>query len=163
MRSSDSTRRIKFFVIPLELREANEFIGRLHRHHKPVQGHRFSIGAVREDTKELVGVCTVGRPVARKTNPKEVLEITRMCTDGTYNACSFLYACAARIGKELGYISIQTFVLDTETGSSLKASGYKLVGKSSGGQWVHTDGKPRRSDQPTCPKNKWSKDLNEAQ
>lgn len=68
-------------IVPVELKEANAFIGSLHRHHKPVQGHRFSIGV--EKNGILVGVATVGRPVARLTPAKEVLEVTRLCTDGT--------------------------------------------------------------------------------
>lgn len=145
-------------IVPIELKEANVFIESLHRHHKKVQGHRFSIG-VEKDGK-LIGVACVGRPVARNTNPKEVLEVTRLCTDGTKNACSALYAAAARVGKELGYKKIQTFILDSESGTSLKASGWVFDGESRGGQWKHTDGKPRRTDQPTCPKQRYTKVLN---
>jgi antitoxin (DNA-binding transcriptional repressor) of toxin-antitoxin stability system len=145
-------------IVPLELKEANAFIEKLHRHHKPVQGHRFSIGAKKDGV--LVGVATIGRPVARLTPAKEVLEVTRLCTDGTKNACSALYSAAARIGKELGYKKIQSFILDSENGSSLKASGWFFDGISQGGQWKHTDGKPRRTDQPTCQKHKYVKILN---
>jgi hypothetical protein len=145
-------------IVPVELKEANEFIGKLHRHHKPVQGHRFSIGVQKDGV--LVGVATVGRPVARLTNPKEVLEVTRLCTDGTKNACSTLYSAAARIGKEMGYKKIQSFILEIENGASLKASGWLFESVSAGGQWKHTDGKARRTDQPTCPKHKYIKVLN---
>lgn len=145
-------------VVPLELREANEFIASHHRHHKPVQGHRFSIGVI--SGERLVGVCCVGRPVARKTNAKEVLEVTRLCTDGTKNACSVLYSAAARIGKEMGYKKIQTFVLEDESGVSLKASGWLFDGESPGGQWKHSDGRPRRDDQPICKKHRYVKHLN---
>jgi hypothetical protein len=145
-------------IIPVELKKANEFIESLHRHHKKAQGHRFSIGVEKDGV--LVGVACVGRPVARNTNSNEVLEVTRLCTDGTKNACSMLYSAAARIGKELGYKKIQTFILDSEPGISLKASGWGFDGVSSGGQWKHTDGKPRRTDQPTCPKHRYVKELN---
>lgn len=146
-------------IVPVELKEANQFILSLHRHHKPVQGHRFSIGVEKEG--KLVGVACIGRPVARLTNQKEVLEVTRLCTDGTRNACSALYSAAARIGKEMGYKKIQTFILDEEPGVSLKASGWEYDGWSQGGQWKHTDGKPRRTDQPTCPKHRYAKKLND--
>jgi hypothetical protein len=145
-------------VVPVELKEANAFIEQHHRHHKRVQGHRFSLGVMKDN--ELVGVATIGRPVARLTNSKEVLEVTRLCTNGTKNACSVLYAAAARVGKELGYHKIQTFILESEYGSSLKASGWILDGFSPGGQWKHTDGKPRRTDQPTEPKHRYAKILN---
>lgn len=147
-------------IVPVELKEANAFIAELHRHHKPVQGHRFSIGV--EKNGKLVGVATVGRPVARLTSAKEVLEVTRLCTDGTKNACSALYSAAARIGKEMGYLRIQSFILDSENGASLKASGWVFVSVSPGGQWKHTDGKKRRTDQPTCPKHKYVKVLNKS-
>jgi hypothetical protein len=60
----------------------------------------------------------------------------------------------------MGYKKIQTFILETETGTSLKASGWVFDGSSPGGQWKHTDGKPRRTDQPTCPKHRYVKELN---
>jgi len=145
-------------IVPVELKEANVFISQHHRHHKPVKGHRFSIGVTKENN--LVGVAVVGRPVARRTNAKEVLEVTRLCTDGTKNACSALYSAAARVGKELGYLKIQSFILEIEDGASLKASGWFLDGWTPGGQWKHTDGKPRRTDQPTMPKHRYVRVLN---
>lgn len=148
----------KIEIRPIELRDANAFIGDFHRHHKPVQGHRFSISAWSEG--KLVGVATIGRPVARNGGkPLEVLEVTRLCTDGTDNACSALYAAAARVGREAGYLRIQTYILVTETGTSLKASGWVCEGEAGGGQWKHTDGKPRRTDQPTEKKMRWAKVL----
>ena len=142
-----------------ELREANEFISRLHRHHKPTVGHRFSLKAL-SDTGQIIGVCVVGRPVSRSVNYMEVLEVTRLCTDGTKNACSALYAAAARAGKALGYTKIQTYILDSETGVSLKASGWALEdAKCGGGKWKRSDGAPRRDDQPICHKQRWAKCL----
>lgn len=147
-------------IVPLELRELNELVEKWHRHHKRVQGHRFSIGVIDTDTGELVGGCSVGRPVARRINPKEVLEVTRLVTNGHRNACSILYAAAARVGRELGYKKIQTYILQSESGHSLKVSGWQNEGEAGGGQWKHTDGKPRRTDQPTEKKQRWAKTLN---
>lgn len=145
-------------IRPIELKDANEFVARLHRHHKPVQGHRFSISAW--DGDRLCGVAIVGRPVARLAgSPLEVLEVTRLCADGTKNACSLLYAAAARIGRELGYRRIQTYILNTEPGTSLIACGWQCEGEAGGGQWKHTDGKPRRTDQSTEKKLRWSRSL----
>lgn len=145
-------------VIPLTLKQANDFVLKNHRHHKQVQGHRFSLGY--EIAGEIVAVIICGRPVSRKTDFKSCLEITRMCSDGTKNACSKLYAAAARVAKEMGFKKIQTFILESENGISLKASGWNFVGTSKGGQWVHTDGKKRRTDQPICKKMKYEKTLN---
>ena len=142
-------------VRPIELKQANAFIGELHRHHKPVQGHRFSISAYEDDVK-LVGVCVVGRPVARGYVGRRVVEVTRLCTDGTKNVCSLLYAAAARIAREMGYDRIQTYILDDEPGITLVAAGWVYERNTVGGQWNHSSG-PRRTDQPTCPKQRWAK------
>lgn len=143
-------------VLPVELKEANEFIAALHRHHAPVIGHRFSLGCV-DDDGTLHGVCIVGRPVARLAGkPRDVAEVTRLATDGTYNACSILYAAAARACKAMGFQRIQTYTLPTEGGASLRASGWAEEGAAGGGQWKHTDGRPRRTDQPTDIKTRWA-------
>lgn len=142
-------------AVRVELFEANEFVARMHRHHKPVVGHRFSIGA--EHGGKLVGCAIVGRPVARQSDQKHIAEVTRLVTDGTPNACSFLYAQAARAAKELGFTSIQTFILQSETGISLKASGWKCLGLTKVGSWQTRE--KRRTDQPTEQKVKWEKQL----
>lgn len=158
-------------LVQTELKDANEFIARHHRHHKPVVGHRFSLGCATkrsglaentmgvDDVSERVGVAIVGRPVARGCDSRKVIEVTRLCTDGTKNACSFLYSAAARASKELGYKKIQTYLLDSEDGTSLKAAGWEYEITTKGGEWKHSAG-PRRKDQPTCPKHRWAKALN---
>lgn len=150
---------IRLFVAPVELAEANALVARWHRHHQPAVGHRFSLGVFGADG-EPHGAVIVGRPVARLGgSPRDVLEVTRLVTDGTANACSCLYAAAARTGREMGYRRIQTYILDTETGVSLRASGWVCEGAAGGGQWKHTDGKPRRTDQPIGGKMRWSRVL----
>lgn len=147
-------------IVPIELREANELVAKYHRHHKPVRGHRFSIGCYDTERGEMVGAVVVGRPVARLVNHHEVVEVTRLVTDGTKNACSILYSAAARVAKELGYRKIQTYILDTESGISLVASGW--VGEDlfcgGGNGWQSREG--RRTDQPTSKKQRWAKYLN---
>lgn len=139
-------------VVPLTLREANALVKQLHRHHKPVRGHRFSIG-VKNDGK-LIGAAIIGRPVARLTDQYTVAEVTRLVTDGTRNACSILYAAAARATRAMGYVRIQTFILETETGASLKAAGWWKDKTTTGGDgWKSRPN--RRTDQPTCPKTRW--------
>ena len=101
-----------------------------HRHHKPVVGHKFSLGAYKDD--DLVGVCIVGRPVNRNVDDGMTLEVTRLCTDGTRNACSFLYGAASRAAKALGYIRIGTYILKEETGVTLRASGWQYVRDTQG-------------------------------
>lgn len=148
---------MKLTVVPIELKEANAFIAAVHRHHAPVIGHRFSIGVV-DEACLLRGVCVVGRPVARLAgHPRDVAEVTRLATDGATNACSILYGAAARAARAMGFRRIQTYTLPSEGGASLRASGWTDEGNAGGGQWKHTDGKPRRTDQPTDIKTRWSK------
>ena len=146
-------------VIPLTLKQANELVSRFHRHHKPCVGHRFSLGVL-DETGELRGAAICGRPVARKTDQYSILEVTRLVTDGYKNACSALYSASARAAKAMGFLKIQTFILETEPGTSLKASGWIFDGASVGGDWnVPTRG-GRRIDQPMCGKLRYVKELN---
>ena len=46
-------------ICPVSLAEANAFVAEHHRHHKPVVGHKFSIGCT--DGEKIVGVAIVGR------------------------------------------------------------------------------------------------------
>jgi hypothetical protein len=117
-------------VVPLSLAQANDFVSRLHRHHKKSQGHKWSIGVVEGDN--LVGVAITGRPVARLLDNGLTLEVTRVCTNGTMNACSMLYAACARAAKAMGYEKIQTYILESELGTSLKASGWQYEATTSG-------------------------------
>ncbi len=146
-------------VVPLELREANAHIEEFHRHQKRVQGHRFSIGVVDEEGK-LRGVAVVGRPVSG-LDPKKILEVTRLCSDGTPNVCSMLYSTASRIGKESGYERIQTYIFATENGASLKASGwvYERVAHPSGRHHKRSDGMERNTQYVAIPKTLWAKQL----
>lgn len=141
---------------PLTLKQANELVCRMHRHHKPTRGHRFSIGAFVDD--KCVGAVIVGRPVARMVDQYDTAEVTRLVTDGTRNVCSFLYGRAARAAAAMGFRRIQTYTLEEEGGASLRASGWRCEGMTrTGVGWNSRDG--RRTDQPTCPKVRWSKDL----
>jgi hypothetical protein len=146
-------------VIPFTLERANEVVARLHRHHKPVVGHRFSIGAWDYGKCMIVGAAIVGRPIARKVDQYFQCEVTRLVTDGTPNACSFLYGACARIAREMGFEKIHTKILESEPGTSLKASGWKLVGISEGGDWNRPSRGNRRVDQPMCKKKCWTLEL----
>lgn len=145
-------------IIHIELSEANEFVDKFHRHHKPVRGHRFSIGLV-DDESNLIGVCIVGRPVARAIDQKNIIEVTRLCTDGTKNACSMLYGAAAKAGKCLGYKKIQTYILESEPGTSLKAAGWIKENTVIGRDWNCPSRTGRRTDQPMVNKTRYGKIL----
>ena len=144
-------------IVPITLKAANAFVTAYHRHHEPTVGHKFSIGLSEND--DLIGVAIMGRPVARGSDNGFTIEVARLCTNGAKNACSMLYQAAARSAKELGYRKIQTYILESESGTSLKASGWKMEAVTAGGQWKHTDGKQRKTNQPIMPKQRWVRDL----
>lgn len=121
-------------LVPISLKEANEFVKKYHRHHQPVVGHKFSIAA--SDGENIVGVAIVGRPVSRYLDDGWTLEVNRLCTDGTKNACSFLYSAAWRCAKNMEYKKLITYILKSEPGTSLKASGWKCVGEAGGERWT---------------------------
>lgn len=140
---------------PLTLLQANAVVAQWHRHHKPVRGHRFSIGVERDG--QIVGAVIVGRPVARMTPQYDIAEVTRLVTNGSQNACSKLYSAAARAAEAMGYTAIQTFILQDESGTSLKAAGWIEVASSTGGDWNRPSRSGRRIDQPMIPKRKFER------
>lgn len=144
---------MRLHACPLDLKTANEFVAKLHRHHPPVVGHKFSIGAVRDGI--LAGVVIVGRPVSRMRDDGQTLEVTRLCTDGSRNVCSFLYGRAARAAFALGYSRIGTYTLPDEGGASLRASGWKLLGEAGGGEWSSPSRPRKEMKSPTSTKMLW--------
>lgn len=140
-------------IAPITLRAANEYVSNYHRHHKPTRGCKFCIACY--DGDRLVGVAICGRPVSRCLDNGLTLEVNRLCTDGTYNACSKLYGACKRIAKEMGYKKIITYILQSENGSSLKASGYICEGEAGGEMWT---GKRSGRDNgvPKEKKTRWS-------
>lgn len=143
---------------PIELKKANEFVDKLHRHHDPVYRDKFRLACVDSDGI-IHGIIQAGRPVSRCLDDGETIEIVRCCTDGTKNACSFLYSRMARIAKEMGYKKIITYILDSETGVSLKASGWEKEVDVQGNRTWDCKSRPRTTTAPTCAKQRWAKVL----
>lgn len=143
-------------AFPLTLDQANALVDELHRHHDPATGHRFSIGAFLEDGS-LVGACIVGRAVAHKTPQYHIAEVSRLVTNGHRNACSFLYQSAARTAQGAGFWKIQTFILASESGASLRASGWINMGEAGGIAWKSRGAKDTH---PSELKNRWERVLN---
>lgn len=131
-------------IVPMELAEANDFVARYHRHSKPVVGHRFSIGAVKDGV--LVGVAIIGRPVARMRQDGHTVEVLRLCTDGTKNACSFLYGAAWRAARALGWSRMGTYIRSDEDGTSLRAAGWRFVHQTKGYSWSRVQRKRNESE-----------------
>lgn len=142
-------------IRPITFREACNFVSQYHRHHKPTVGCKFSLGLYDED--RLVGVAICGRPVSRKLDDGLTCEINRLCTDGTRNACSMLYGACCRVAKEMGYVKIITYILESENGASLKASNFTCKGVAGGLKW--TGSRDTGKEYPHEMKTRWSRRL----
>lgn len=142
-------------LVPITLRDANAFVVRFHRHHKPVIGQKFSVGL--SNNSNLCGVAITSRPTARMSNDGFTLEVTRLCTDGTANACSMLYRACWRCAREMGYTRLLTYTLPEESGISLTAAGFLCLGKAGGGSWNRPNltNRVREDNHPLQEKLKW--------
>lgn len=138
-------------IVPITLRTANTFVTDYHRHHSAVTGCKFAIGC--EDNGKLCGVAICGRPVSRYLDDGRTLEINRLCTDGTRNACSKLYGASVRIAKAMGYKKVITYILESENGASLKASNFVCEGVAGGTHW--TGKRDKGQDIPSQMKQRW--------
>lgn len=139
-------------LCPVSLDEANAFVALHHRHHKPVNRAKFYIGAMQNGV--LVGVAIVGRPVSRMLQDGWTLEVNRLATDGTRNACSMLYGAAWRAVQAMGYRRLITYTLPEEGGASLRAAGWKCIGEAGGGSWSR-EGREREDKHPLETKWRW--------
>jgi hypothetical protein len=142
-------------LVPTSVREASAFVAQHHRHHKPPRGAILAIAAA--DGDRVVGVAMLGRPVARCLQDEWTIELTRLATDGTRNACSFLYGAAWRAARALGYRRCVTYTLPEEGGASLRASNWRLIGEAGGGSWSRR-GRPRVDAHPLQRKLRWEAD-----
>ncbi len=113
-------------LCPVTLAQANEHVAAWHRHNRPVPGAKFSIGCCDSDgVLRAVAIC--GRPVARAFDDGDTIEVNRVASDGTKNACSMLYAACSRASFALGYRRVITYTQSTEPGSSLRAAGWNVI------------------------------------
>ena len=144
---------MKLQLQPITYPEACRFIADHHRHHLPPQGWKFGIGV--NDGEKVVGVVTVGRPVARRLDDGWTLEVTRCCvSEGTPNAASMLYGAAWRAARAMGFRRLITYTLAAEPGTSLWAAGWKVVGQTTGRSW-DVPSRPRVDRHPLGQKTLW--------
>ncbi|MFF3669888.1 XF1762 family protein [Microtetraspora malaysiensis] len=127
--SAESGERLK--PIPVTLQTARAFIAWTHGHLPPPQRATFVIGVATDDGT-LVGVVIAGRPVARSFDDGFTVEVTRLATDGTANACSALLTAAWRAARAMGHRRLITYTLATEPGTSLRAAGLRWVAERPG-------------------------------
>lgn len=173
----------RLMIVPTSLREANIFVEQYHRHHGPSSGHKFSIAVAEEiectecggqvyrksdDGKApcracggrgkasgmIHGVAIAGRPIARYLDDNWTLEVRRVATDGCPNACSALYSACWRAGRAMGYLRAITYILESESGTSLTAAGWKLIGQAGGVSW-NMPSRPRVDKSPVQTRLRW--------
>lgn len=142
-------------IRPITLKAANDFVNKYHRHHTGTVGCKFSVGLFEGD--KMIGAAICGRPVSRRLDYGEICEINRLCTLGDVNACSMLYGACCRIAREMGYRKIITYILQSESGVTLKASNFTCDGKAGGTHW--TGERDRGQAIPHEMKMRWSRDL----
>lgn len=140
-------------VRPITRAEADDYIAANHRHHGVPVGALWRHAAHDADGR-IVGVAVVGRPIARHLDDGLTVEVTRLCTDGTPNACSLLYGAARRTAITKGYRRGITYTLESENGGSLRASGWRYLWTTRGGSHDRPS-RPRTDKHPTGPKRAW--------
>lgn len=130
---SDAQPRIS--VVPTTLPRANRIVDRWHRHHAPIPGGFawFCCAAIAE--KEVVGCAIAGRPTNRNNDDGQTVEVLRLATDGTANACSALLGACARAARAIGASRIITYTLTTEGGASLRGAGWEVESQNTGKSW----------------------------
>ena len=125
---------------PIYKDEAFSFIKNHHRHHGvPAGGLWWQ--AVHNEDGVIEGVAISGRPVSRELDDGLSVEVTRLCTLGSPNACSMLYSASRRVAMDKGYRRGITYILASESGSSLIAAGWRKLWRVRGRSW---DCKSRR-------------------
>jgi hypothetical protein len=132
---------MKLQIIPVSISEAKVFVDKHHRHRVAPVGGKFAVGVADEDGI-VHGVAMVGRPVSRGLDDSWTLEVQRLCTDGTKNACSMLYSACWRAARALGWRRLITYIIKGEKGVTLRAAGWKELGKVTARLW-HCKSRPR--------------------
>lgn len=121
----------KLTIVPITLREANEFVVNFHRHNGRTarNGGKFAIGATLGT--QLVGVAIVGNPISASFMGSFTAEVLRACVllhaPGDYNINSFLYGACWRVWRAMGGRKLITYTLQDESGASLRGAGWKIV------------------------------------
>jgi hypothetical protein len=143
---------VSLAICPISISDAKAFVAACHRHHRAPTGGLFAVAAAKRG--QIVGVAIVGRPVARALDDGYTAEVVRLATDGARNACSLLYGAAWRACRALGYRRLLTYTLPAEGGASLRAAGFRVIGRAGGGSWSCAS-RPRVDRHPLQEKLRW--------
>lgn len=152
--STDSAARSgKFAAQEIPFRDACALVNMHHRHHASPVGHLFSGGVF--DGEVLCGAVIAGRPVSRHLDDCKTIELTRVVSDGTRNACSKAMGWAIREARRRGYMRVISYTLTTEDGASLRAVGFRESGTNAGGGWSRPSRAREADRHPVTPKRRW--------
>ncbi len=142
---------IKLLVVPVSLGDARTHVKAHHSHLPNVLGGKFAVGV--SDGSRIVCVAIAGRPVARMLGLPNIIEVTRVASDGTAkNAASMCLAAITRAALALGYTRLVSYTGEHEDGTTYRACGWRRVHLSDGGEW----GRTARDRHPSLwPVRKW--------
>jgi hypothetical protein len=152
-------------IVPLILREANDFVEQWHRHSSRTSndGGKFAIGL--EHDGQLVGVAIAGRPVQRLLQVPGAAELLRLCTspDAPKGAGSKLYARVKRIWQLMGGTTLHTYTLKRESGATMRGAGIHegAADVRGGRQWDTPKRRRRRKAIYAEPKVRWTEKIPE--
>lgn len=142
-------------IIPLTLRQANDFVEAHHRHSARTSndGGKFAIGL--EHDGQLVGAAIVGRPVARMLQRPGAAELLR-CRIGPgapAGSGKALNSRCKRIWQLMGGTKLLTYTLAHESGGSLSGAGFYREADVAGRKWTGS----KRGDRAIAdlPKTRW--------
>jgi hypothetical protein len=142
--------------------EARAFISRHHAHCDPTRAWRFGFSVF--NGAALMGVATVGNPVAPTLMKRGIAEVNRLCIRRDlnpmlrWNCCSMLYAHSAREAERRGFNRIITYTRVDEDGASLRAAGWTCEGLAGGRGW-HSSRRSRSNRNAWIKKLRWSRTL----
>jgi hypothetical protein len=150
-------------IVPLTLREANDFVERHHRHSARTSndGGKFAIGL--DLGGQLIGAAIVGRPVARMLQQEGSAELLRccVCPGAPKGACSKLASRAKRVWQQMGGTRLVTYTLVEESGISMRAAGFVLEARVRVERWDSPSRRRRHRAIEERPKQRWSAALPE--
>lgn len=123
-------------IVPVTKIQARQFVQEHHRHNEAPSTMQVSLAVGLEEGGELVAVAIAGQPVARALCDGVTLEVSRVCVEGLRpNANSMLYGAIGRAAQALGYKRLVTYTLESESGASLRASGFTTTAKPRARSW----------------------------
>lgn len=109
-------------------------VQRLHRHLRKPPPSGLVAFEVLDEHRWPRGWAMVGRPSSRHLQAAGWVEVTRVATEGTPNACSALYGAAARWALEQGR-PVLTYTREDEPGASLRGAGWVELGLTRAEEW----------------------------